>query len=293
MQRINKFIAVPFLLPAVVIYFVFAIYPILNGLAISFYEWDGITEERTFVGLRNYIFIFTQDPVFWTAVKNSLIWVALSLIIPTIVGLILALGLNQKLFARATLRAMFYLPSVIATIAVATMWSWMYNPILGMFNTVLKSLNMSFLIQDWMGDPDIALYSIFVAAVWKNTGVTMVLFLAGLQGVPHDLIEAAKVDGANAWQVFRNVTLPSLRETFIVVIVLSIIGSLKVFDLIAGMTNGGPAQSTQVLAYWSYSQSFGLHDFGKGSAIAIVLLVITLIIVIPYLLWTLRGQEND
>lgn len=283
--------AVPFLLPALIIYAVFALYPILNALILSFYDWDGISENRNFVGLNNYVQIFTQDPVFWTAVKNSIIWVVLSLIGPTLLGLVLAVAVNQKLFARNSFRAIFYLPSIIASIAVATIWSWMYNPLLGLFNSLLKSLGLGFLIQDWLGDPNIALYSIFIAYIWQSSGANMVLFLAGLQGVPEELKEAAKVDGANPPRVFWNVTLPSLRQTMIVVTVLTIINSLKVFDLIVGMTSGGPGQSTQVLALWSYTQSFGLRDFGNGMAVAIVLLVLTLVIVVPYVLWISREEE--
>ena len=287
---LQRFIPLPYLLPALMIYAVFALYPMVNALQLSFYDWDGISEERNYVGLTNYMQIFTQDPVFWTAVKNSLVWVLLSLTMPTVVGLLLALAVNQRIFGRNSFRAIFYLPSIIASIAVATIWSWMYNPILGLVNAVLKSLGVGYLIQDWLGDPRVALFSIFIAYIWQSSGVDMVLFLAGLQGVPEELKEAARVDGANNWQVFRHVTLPCLRETYIVVVVLTIINSLKVFDLIVGMTSGGPGQSTQVLALWSYTQSFSLHDFGNGMAIAIVLLVITLIIVIPYLIWTSRGE---
>ncbi len=291
-NTLQAFTPLPFLLPALIIYAVFALYPIVNALLLSFYNWDGISEERNFVGLTNYVQIFTQDPVFWTAVKNSLIWVVLSLLAPTIVGLALAVAVNQKIFARNSFRAIFYLPSIVASIAVATIWSWMYNPLLGLFNALLKSLGLGFLIQDWLGDPDVALYSIFIAYVWQSSGANMVLFLAGLQGVPQELKEAALVDGANSWRVFWNVTIPSLRQTFIVVTVLTIIGSLKVFDLIVGMTSGGPGQSTQVLALWSYTQSFGLRDFGNGMAVAIVLLALTLLIVIPYMLWISRGDES-
>jgi raffinose/stachyose/melibiose transport system permease protein len=284
----QSFAPLPFLLPALIIYVVFALYPIVHALLLSFYNWDGISENRNFVGFNNYIQIFTQDPVFWTAVKNSIIWVLLSLIVPTLLGLALAVAVNQKIIARNSFRAIFYLPSIIASIAVATIWSWMYNPLLGLFNALLKSLGLGFLIQDWLGDPKVALFSIFIAYVWQSSGVNMVLFLAGLQGVPEELKEAARVDGANAPRVFWNVTLPSIRQTFIVVTVLTIINSLKVFDLIVGMTSGGPGQSTQVLALWSYTQSFGLHDFGNGMAVAIVLLVLTLLIVIPYVLWISR-----
>jgi raffinose/stachyose/melibiose transport system permease protein len=287
---LQTFAPLPFLLPALILYAVFALYPIFNALLLSFYNWDGISKERNFVGLNNYIQIFTQDPVFWTAVKNSIIWVVMSLIVPTVVGLSLAVAVNQKIIARNSFRAMFYLPSIIASIAVATIWSWMYNPLLGLFNALLKSLSLGFLIQDWLGNPDVALFSIFIAYIWQSSGVNMVLFLAGLQGVPEELKEAARVDGANTWRVFWNITLPSIRQTFIVVTVLTIINSLKVFDLVVGMTSGGPGQSTQVLALWSYTQSFGLHNFGNGMAVAIVLLALTLVIVIPYMLWISREE---
>jgi raffinose/stachyose/melibiose transport system permease protein len=288
---LQAFTALPFILPALILYAVFALYPIVNALILSFYNWDGISENRNFVGFTNYVQVFTQDPVFWTAVKNSVIWVVLSLIVPTLVGLGLALAVNQDIMGRNSFRAVFYLPSIIASIAVATVWSWMYNPLLGLFNAVLRGLGLEFLIQDWLGDPSIALFSIFIAYVWQSSGVNMVLFLAGLQGVPEELKEAARVDGANAPRVFWNVTLPSLRQTMIVVTVLTIINSLKVFDLIVGMTSGGPAQSTQVLALWSYTQAFGLRDFGNGMAVAIILLVLTLLIVVPYVLWIAREDE--
>jgi len=281
----------PFLVPAVVIYALFALYPMIDGLWLSFFDWDGVSADRHWVGLENYIQIFTQDPVFWRAVENSLIWVGLSLIIPTTVGLAFAVALDQKLRGRNAFRAALYLPAIIAAIAVATMWTWMYNPIFGMVNATLEALGLAWLIQDWLGNPDIALYSIFVAYAWQATGAAMVLFLAGLQNVPVELKEAARVDGANHRQVFRAVTFPSLMPTFIVVTVLSIISSLKVFDLVYGMTLGGPAQSTQVLALWSYTQSFQLHNYGNGMAVAMVLLVITLVIVIPYYAWMGRRDE--
>jgi raffinose/stachyose/melibiose transport system permease protein len=287
----RRFSSLPFLLPALVIYAVFALYPMVDGLWLSFFDWDGVSADRNWVGLENYVQIFTQDPVFWRAVENSLIWVTLSLIIPTAIGLAFAVALDQKLRGRNAFRAALYLPAVIASIAVATMWSWMYNPIFGLVNAAMEALGLEWLIQDWLGDPDIALFSILVAYSWQATGAAMVLFLAGLQNVPAELREAARVDGANRRQVFRAVTFPALMPTFVVVTVLSIISSLKVFDLVYGMTLGGPAQSTQVLALWSYTQSFGLHDYGNGMAVAMVLLAVTLVIVIPYYIW--MGRRDD
>ena len=171
------------------------------------------------------------------------------------------------------------------------MWRWIYAPTIGAVDQALELMGLSHLAQAWLGDPQIALYSIFVAAVWQGIGFNMVLFLAGLQQVPQDLVEASQIDGANAWQRFRAVTLPALRPTTVVVVILTIINSLKVFDLIVGMTGGGPAQSTQVLALWSYTQSFSNHNFGMGGAAATVLLLISLGLVIPYLTWSMRGDR--
>lgn len=285
--------ALPYLLPAVVLYGYFLVYPMLDAIRLSFFEWSGFrTEEPTFVGFENYVTMFTQDPVFWRAFGNSVVWVVLSLLVPMMISLVLALGLNRRMIGRNLLRSVFYLPAVFASITVAAMWRWLYNPTLGMVNQLLEAVGLEEWSQTWLGDPDIALYSVFVASVWQAVGFSMVLLLAGLQNVPEDLVEAARIDGANAWHVFRNVTIPALRPTFIVVIILTMINSLKVFDLIVGMTGGGPAQSTQVLALWSYTQSFANHNFGQGGAVAAVLLIVSLAMVLPYMAWTMRGEER-
>jgi raffinose/stachyose/melibiose transport system permease protein len=277
--------------PALIIYAVFAIYPMIDVVALSFQKWNGLDANRQFVGFSNYIDIFTKDPVFWVAFRNTITWTILSTIFPPLFGLLLALGLNQRLFARNSLRAIYYLPVIIAPIAVATMWRWMYDPFFGIFNQVLSSLGLQSWIKDWLGSRDVALYSAFVAYVWQTVGFSMVLFLAGLQGVDKSLVEAARIDGAGRWQRFRFVTLPALRPTITIVLVLSVISSLKAFDIIYGLTGGGPAQSTQMLALWAFTQSMQIFDFGRGSAISTVLLLITLAIVIPYIRWAQKREE--
>ncbi|MEP3046159.1 MAG: sugar ABC transporter permease [Roseibium sp.] len=279
------------LAPAIGIYSLFAIWPLIDVAILSFQDWNGIKPHREWVGLENYKHILFNDPVFWVSVKNTVIWTILSVIFPPVLGLMLALGLNQKLFGRASLRAIYYLPVIIAPIAVATMWRWMYDPFFGLFTQMLASLGLGSLTQDWLGDKDIALYSIFVAYIWQTVGFSMVLFLAGLQGVDRSLIDAARIDGANRREVFKYVTLPALRPTITIVLVLSTISSLKAFDIVYGMTGGGPAQSTQMLALWAFTQSMGIFDFGRGSAVSVVLLVITLAIVVPYMRWSQAREE--
>ncbi|MGW5239339.1 carbohydrate ABC transporter permease [Monashia sp. NPDC004114] len=283
----------PFLIPALLLYGVFLLFPIVSAIYLSFFKWDGFpTTDKVFVGVQNYVALFTSDPVFFTALKNSALWVVASLILPTGLALLLAVTLNRKLLGRNLFRSVFYVPAVLASIAVATMWRWIYNPLYGPINSVLTSIGLGDWAQDWLGQPSTALYSVFIAYLWQSTGFAMVLFLAGLQTVPQDLLEAASLDGATAWQKFRHVTLPALRPTTAVVIVLTIINSLKVFDLIVGMTGGGPVQSTQVLALWSYQQSFQNHDFGRGNALAVILLLISLILVVPYLIRAIGDDRS-
>lgn len=288
--RVQAFIL---LVPALAIYAIFALYPMLNVVIISFQKWNGLDPQRPFVGLANYAAIFTRDPVFWVAFKNTVIWTLMSLVFPPLVGLLLALSLNQKIFGRNSLRAIFYLPVIIAPIAVATMWKWMYDPFFGLFSQMLTSWGMQTSIKDWLGNKDIALYSVFIAYLWQTVGFSMVLFLAGLQNVSQTLVEAARIDGAGRWAVFKHVTLPALRPTITIVLVLSIISSLKAFDIVYGLTGGGPAQSTQMLALWAFTQAMQIFDFGRGAAISVVLLLITMAIVIPYLRWTQKHEEVD
>lgn len=284
--------SLPYLLPSLLLYAAFLIYPMVESVRLAFFKWSGYgTEPQEFVGLRNFVRLFTVDTVFWTAFRNSLIWVLLSLAVPMVISLLIALALNRKLLGRNVFRSVFYLPAVFASITVAAMWRWIYAPSIGAVDQALTLLGLGSWTHQWLGDPNIALYSVFVAAIWQGIGFNMVLFLAGLQQVPAELEEAAQIDGANTWQRFWAVTMPALRPTTVVVVILTIINSLKVFDLIVGMTGGGPAQATQVLALWSYTQSFSNHNFGMGGATATVLLIISLALVIPYLTWSMKGND--
>lgn len=277
--------------PAVLVYLLFAVYPMLNVVQMSFSAWNGLSADSVFVGFDNYRAVLTADPVFWGALLNTVLWTLAAVTLPNLAAFGLALALNQELPGRAGLRVIFYLPVIIASIAVATIWKWMYDPFFGLFNNLLTSWGFQGWIVDWLGDRDVALWSVFVAFLWQSVGFSMVLFLAGLQGVSKTLVEAARIDGAGRYNVFRHVTLPALMPTITIVFVLSLINSLKAFDIVYGMTGGGPAQSTQMLAMWAYTQAMQLGDFGKGAAISVVLLAITLAIVIPYLRWMTAHME--
>jgi raffinose/stachyose/melibiose transport system permease protein len=289
-ERLGK---APFLVPAAVPYLLFVIYPIFYVIILSFFHWDGISPDRPFVGLDNYVTLLTKDPIFWVALRNSLTWTVLSLTIPTTLGLGLALVLNQRFRGRTFFRALYYVPAVLGSISVALMWIWIYNPTLGIINSLLKATGLQSWIHPWLGDPSVALYAAFAPSAWQATGVAMLIFLAGLQGVSQELVEAARTDGAGRVAVFRHVVLPSLEQTLVVVLALTIINSLKSFDLIYAMTYGGPANQSQLLGTWTYFTAFNSHQFGLGSAIAVVLLGITMLIVIPYMWWTSRSSRTS
>ena len=279
-----------FLLPALIIYCAFLVYPVINSLTISLTDWDGLSPIRHFVGMGNYQKAF-QDPTARLALKNNAIWTLVMLIVPTILGLLLALGLNQRLRGRSLFRSLFYMPGVLPLVSIAAIWAWMYDPNVGLINTGLKAIGLGVLAQQWLGNPSTALLSVMIAAIWQGVGFPMVLYLAGLQGIPPEHYEAARVDGANVWQQLWYITLPGLQTTHIIVMTLAIINSLKAFDLIYAMTYGGPGQTTQVLASWMYFQTFQYFHAGYGSAIAWVIALISLIVSIPYLRTLIRREE--
>ncbi|MGG4145231.1 sugar ABC transporter permease [Paenibacillus algorifonticola] len=280
-----------FVFPALFIYIAIIFIPTLYTLYLSFFNWNGVAPVKTFVGLSNYTDLLLHDSVFPRAVANNLLWTLGSLTIIMGIGLMLAILLNQKLKGRIMFRGIFYFPYVLSGVIVATIWTWMYNPMQGFFNKALELIGLGSWAQAWLAEPKFALYAVFVAAVWNGVGQPMVLFLAGLQTIPQDPYEAATIDGAKPRQMFWFITVPLLRETFVIVIAITMVSSMKVYDLIYAMTGGGPAESTHVLASWMYIQTFKFANIGTGSAISMFLVLISLIIIIPYVYYTTKKSH--
>lgn len=280
-----------FIMPALLIYLTVIFFPAIYTFYLSFFSWNGVAPHKDFVGIQNYIDLIMNDSVFLKALKNNLQWTVGSLVFIMGTGLILALMLNKKMKGRVLFRGVFYFPYVLSGIVVASGWAWMYNPTQGFVNEVLESLGLDSWTHAWLAEPKTALYAVFVAALWQGVGQPMVLFLAGLQTIPTDPYEAAIIDGAKQYQSFWYITLPLLRETFIIVIATTMIASMKVYDIIYGMTGGGPAESTQVLSSWMYYQTFRFANIGSGSAISLFLVLITMIVIIPYVFYTTRKSH--
>ena len=279
-----------FIAPAVFIFGVVLVYPMVYSIYLSLFQWNGVSETKNFVGLDNYVELFTDNRVFWIAFKNNVIWVLLSVFVPTGIGLALALTLNATFAGNSFFRGLFYFPAILSMSIVGLIWSWMYHPTLGLINQVLQQSGLGFLENHWLSNPRIALYSVFVAAAWHNAGLPMLLFLAGLQTIPKDCVEAARIDGATRFQVLRHITIPLLKETTLIVIAITAINSLKVYDIIYVMTYGGPANQTQVLGTWMYFLTYNHNEVGLGTAIAVILFAMTLIFAVPYARYMARDQ---
>ena len=271
-----------FLAPAFLIYMTVIIYPLVYSSWLSLFDWDGISPTKRFVGFENYVTLWTANRVFWIALKNNALWTAVALVVPTSLGLCLALLLNGKLVARGFWRGVFYFPAILSLSICGLIWTWIYHPTLGFLNQFLEWVGLENLQRAWLSEPSIALFAVMVAAAWHNTGLPMLLYLAGLQTIPREIIEAAEVDGASRLQRFRFVIWPMLKDTTFVVLAITFINSLKVYDVVYVMTYGGPANQTQVLGTWMYFLTYNFNRIGLGTAIAVVLFGLTLIFAIPY-----------
>lgn len=279
--------AYAFILPAFIIYISAIIFPVCYSLWISLQSGTGIGNMK-FVGLNNYIQLF-QDQIFLRALRNNLIWILLTVVVTMSAALMFAVILNKKFAGRTFFRAFFYFPCVIAGIAVAIIWRWIYNPNIGFINQFLQAIGSDFR-QSWISSEQTAYMAVFVASVWQAIGQPMILFLAGLQSVSIDILEAASIDGANGLKRFFLITIPLMKETFIMVIATLIIAAMKVFDIVKGLTDGGPNNATQMLSTYMYSQSFEYNNVGYGTAIACIMVFIMLFVIIPYISFTAKEK---
>jgi raffinose/stachyose/melibiose transport system permease protein len=272
-----------FLAPALFFYTGFLVGPMLFTLYTSFFQWDGLSADMIFVGLGNYMHILFEDEVSQLALRNNLWWTAGAVTIPTAIGLLLAIGLNSMSVVNKFMRTLYYMPAVLPLISVGLIWGWMYNPHFGAINVFLKGAGLGSLAGGWLSSYEMALPATFITYVWSHVGFPMMLYLAGLQAIPSEQYEAARIDGANRWHSFRYITLPGLAETHVIVLSLAVINGFRVFDLIYTMTYGGPGRSTHVLGTWMYFQTFQYYEAGYGAALAWVIAAIVLVMAIPYI----------
>ena len=278
-------------LPSVVAVGVF-VYGFIGWTAyVALSGWNSFVPDLSFVGLRNFAELF-QSPRFQIDLRNTVIFTVAFLAGCLGIGLLLAVLLDQRVRGEALFRNIYLFPMSISFIVSGTVWQWLLNPSTGV-NLLLEAAGLGRLRSPWFTDPKIAIYSVVIAAVWQLSGFTMAMYLAGLRGIAEELREAARVDGASDWQMYRHIILPLLNPiTLSAVIVLGHI-SLKIFDLVFAMTGSGPAFSTDVPGIFMFETTFRGNRFAEGAAIAIIMLLMVAVVVIPYLVWSTRAEAAE
>jgi ABC-type sugar transport system permease subunit len=270
-QQRNNLTFIAFIFPNFLLLGVFVFWPILYSLYLSFFRWNMIAPRKTFYGSANYSNM-VQDPVFWQAMRNTLVLAASVVVVKLILALALALLLNSKIRGRDTYRAIIFSPTFTTSVAVAMVWGWIFDPNFGLLRVFINSIGLQ--SPNWLGDVNWALPAIIIVVIWSGIGYDMVIFLAGLKNIPAEYYDAAQVDGANPWHCFWFITLPLLSPTTFFLTIVSVIGSLKAFDIIAIMTDGGPLNSTNVIVFYLYQNAFQWFKAGYASALALVLFMV-------------------
>jgi ABC-type sugar transport system permease subunit len=278
--------------PALVMFLGFVIFPVVMAAYYGFFSWQGYGPPTDFIGLRNYLTII-QDPAFLQALGHNGFIVIFSLILQGPAAILLALLLNRRMRGQSLVRVLIFIPYVIAEVVVGTGWSLMLQTS-GAFNDLLEKIGLGFLANDWLSNPDIAIWTLMVIITWKYIGFAVILFLAGLQGIPEELSEAAAIDGASFWQIQWQITLPLLGPTLRIWAFLSIIGSLQLFDLVYIIWGQYIAATagTSTMATYMVAEGRNSGNFGYGNAVAVVIFVISLVIALIYQRFVLRRDTE-
>lgn len=269
------------LTPILALFATFSLIPIGLALWLSVHHYNQLAPVSPFIGLRNYIFAFTKDPEFILSLANTAKFALVAVPLNIVLSLLIAVALNRITRLRALFRTVFFLPAIASAVAVSLVWVPVYDPQAGWLNAGLGMFGLSG--RSWLESPDTALWAVMVTAVWQDLGYNVIVFLAGLQAIPAEFYDAAKVDGSGPAATFRYVTVPLLQRTFLFVICLTTIGYLQEFTRIAVMTHGGPMQSSETVVLNIYNRAFGDYQMGYAAALSIVLMAMILVITLVQL----------
>lgn len=278
-----------FFLPGTALYLLLFVYPSVTGLYYSLTDWDGLSPAYRFVGLDNYT-VLAEHIVFRKSLVNNLKFMLAVVLLQFLVSLLLSLQLSRSSRVNVALRSLYFVPTVISSVAVGFIWTFIYDPTLGLLNSFLDHVGLADLSQNWLGDPNLAIFSLAFVQAWAHIGQMVILFVAGLQSIPAELLEAARLDGATRWTLFRRVTWPLLAPAATIVAAYTTIQSFKAFDLIFTMTGGGPNYATEILSTFIYSAAFTNYTYGLASAASMFFLA--LICLITFLQFRLLRAER-
>lgn len=269
----EKRLALILIVPAIIVIFAIVIYPLINALYQSFFDYNlAFPHLRDFYGFGNYIDVL-KNGYFWQSLLNTVYFTVASIILELLFGFIVALTLNQEFIGKWLVRTLIIIPWAIPPVVNATVWKWIANSEYGSLNSILYTLGIIRKYKVWLSDPFWSMMLVIIADVWKYTPLVAIMFLAALQTIPDDLYEAAKIDGASPLRRIINITIPLIKPTIIVVLILRTFEAFKVFDLIFVMTRGGPAFKTTVISYYTYLETFSQLHIGRGSAIAYIIVI--------------------
>ena len=264
-----------FLVPAIALFAIFVVYPIVYNVQASTLDWDGVNVGQ-FVGFDNYTRLF-EDPIFVKTLKNSGWWILLTIVPQALIGFFLAMLLNEKLRGRAVYRAIFFIPAVLSPVVIGIVWQRILDPFNGVVAKFGRLTGLDFLVHSYLADPNTAIFAAIAVNIWTWTGFSMLFYLAGLQLIDSSVLQAAKIDGASTWRTVRSIIWPLLRSTHLSLLLLGVIGSLKTFELVYVLTEGGPNHASEMLPTYMFKQAFQLQSVGYASTISIVLLLIAVI----------------
>lgn len=270
-----------FILPALAFYLFFFVNPFVNTIYYSFTDWNGVSPTKQFIGFANYARM-AGDSLLWLSLRHNITWIIVGTIAPIVIALPLSLFLSNTERGRLIFQTTYFLPHILSGVVIAMIWGWIYNPIFGLLNHLLRSVGLESWTRGWLGDPATALYCVIAAAVWGYFGFCVVIFMAGLQNLDITQIEAAKIDGANAVQRFWHVIVPQMRYVLNMVIVYTLIGGFNVFDIVHVMTKGGPANHTELIGTYTYKMSFQENRVGYGSTLALLMMALSLVTSLLY-----------
>ena len=274
-RRVSHAVGYLFLLPALILYSVFVVYPFFDMLRMPFFISErGLDPEIAWVGFANFSGAF-QDERFWIALWNNLLWAVATIALPLVIGFVLSeLLARGKIKGRNIYRGLLFVPQTLSPVVVGLAFIWIFQPRWGAINFLLENLGLEGLTQAWLGNPNTALLALILTGVWREFPFFLVIFLAAMQKIPTELYDAAKVDGANMWQEMRNITIPMIKQEVTFMLLLAIIISFKIFDIVRVMTRGGPFNKTEVLGHLIYQMGFSEFNFGHASAIGVILTAI-------------------
>lgn len=282
----KKVVPYLFIFPTIAAFVIFRIYPMVVSFYLSVCKWSLLFPEKKFIGIGHYVNLF-QDPIFLKCFYNTLVYVVGVVPIGIAIAIPIALLLNTKIKLSNLFRAVYFLPFITSMVAAATIWKWLYQPRFGLFNFILSSLGLP--AQGWLTNSNQVLYCMIIFSIWQSVGYYAIIFLAGLQAIPQQYYEAAKIDGASKFQYFFHITLPLLKATTLFVLVMWTIGVFQIFTPVFIMTEGGPFNSSNVVILFVYRTAFEYMKAGYGSAAAVVLFCLILIIVLLEMKFLRRG----